>query len=184
MSRVLIGMVLVMFAVTMGCSCGGGGSPEAVAKKLITAIKEGDAEAMANYVDWKDAYSSLPEAERKATKFEDWEKGRREEAKTTEKKEINEDWDAQVLGSDIKENTATVKMKIKTTKDGEYAEVAVPFSKVDGKWKIGQKGLTTMIAGGELPNLEDMMKGIPGADDMDDMPDMDDMGDDMPEMPE
>jgi hypothetical protein len=159
MSRVLIGMVLVMFAVTMGCSCGGGGSAKGVAKSVLEAMKAKDIDKMVSYMDLQGIYDKMPEPAKKQLSFEEFKKQTIEAMKKGAEQDKDKKFDYKNL--EVKEDGKTWK------KD------TIKLTKVGGKWMLGADAM------GALGEEE-----MPEPDGMPVVPDMDDMGDDMPDMPE
>ena len=150
MKRIWFVLILAVFALAIGCGVGGGA--KGTAQKLVNAYKKGDASTICDHIDFKSIFDQMPEFARGEQKFEDWEKEQREQMEKSLKEEQNEEWDAEVISAEEKDDTATVKMKIKPKKDAEWKEVNVPFTKIDGKWKLGLDGLVAM-SGEEMPEM-------------------------------
>ncbi|MBN1918845.1 MAG: DUF4878 domain-containing protein [Verrucomicrobia bacterium] len=138
MSRICVGLVLVMFAVTMGCTCGGGGNAESTATRMLDAIKANDVEAAMNYMDLKTMYDKITEtlkaAQQEVPKFEDWKKEFIEQAKK-EAKDNPQKFDYKNLEVKEEGDTATVTVEIKED-DKDWKKQTVTLKKVDGKWMM------------------------------------------------
>jgi hypothetical protein len=164
MSRICVGLVLVVLAVSMGCSCGGGGSAESVAKGFLDATKSKNVDAMVKYVDLKGIYESLPEAAKKDMPFEEFKKQTVEAMKKGAEADKDKKFDYKNLKVTEEGDTATV--TVETTDDGEtWKTDTVKLTKIGGKWMLGADAMGGMT--------EQEMPEMPEMPDMPDMPDMD-----------
>ena len=144
MSRVFVGLVLVMFAVTMGCNCGGGGSSaESAAKGMLDAAKNKDVDKMFTYIDLQGMYDQMPPEAKKDLPFEKFKEQVIKLAKDEAKTETNKKFDYRNLKVTEKGDTATI--KVETTEDGkEWKESTVDLKKIGGKWMLTEEGMKAL----------------------------------------
>jgi len=141
MKRALFVALLGLIAIALGCGPGGGA--EGTAKKLLEATKTGDADTLADHIDWKGMYESIPEEYRGDKTVEDFEKEARAEMKK-HTDEANEEFEYEILSCEEEGDTATLKVKTKENKDADWEERTIILKKIDGKWVITMEGLQDM----------------------------------------
>jgi hypothetical protein len=146
MKKVWLVVVLAVTVIAFGCGAGGGGGVEATAKKLLDATKSGDVDAWLDHIDLKGMYEAqVPAGAREQVKYEDFVKTTRDAMKRGLKP--NPEFEYQIISSEEKGDTATVKVKTKESKDAKWEEADVPFKKIDGKWKLTWEGMMAMGEG-------------------------------------
>ena len=130
MKTLWIVAVVAVIAIACGCGARGGAAPGAIARnargaeaaavELLEALKRGDADVLADHLDLKGMYDSMPEAMRGPTTFQGWQ----DEVRAMMKKGArpNTEFEYEIVSVEEKGDTATVTVKGKETKDGEWEE--------------------------------------------------------------
>jgi hypothetical protein len=123
-------------------SRGEGTAMDAV-REMLEAAKTGDVDAILNHIDLRGMYEAgVPEEAREQMNYEDFEKMTRQAMKQNMKPKP--DFEYEIITSEGKGDTATVKVRTKEDKDAEWEETDVPFERIDGKWKITWEGLMSI----------------------------------------
>ena len=152
MKALWIATVVAVVAIAFGCGVRGGAAPGAIARsvggaeaaavQLLEALKSGDADVLADHLDLKGMYDSMPEAMRGATTFQGWENEIRAMMKKGARP--NTEFEYEIISVEEKGDTATVTVKGKETKDGVWEEQEMKLKKIDGTWKLNMQDLMKM----------------------------------------
>lgn len=138
-------MVLIAAAVVAGCGAGKADA-EAAARELIEAARRGDVDAILEHCDLKGMYeTALTDYGRQQLSYEQFVQMTREGLQ--EKFAPSPELEYKNLGADVKGDTATVTVAVRTGPAAEWVEHTFMLTKVDGAWKVTTEGFQGLPGG-------------------------------------
>lgn len=119
---------------------------EEQARRLLEAMKQGNARAFLDLFDIEALHEDAAEEEGEVAKLAEFAKKLREAVEAEFKDGPAQGFEYEVVGS-----VTVVKVKVRQSKDAEWQEHEIGFVKEDGQWKISVEGMKAFDLGPGFP---------------------------------